>query len=210
MQSPETAAKIGLNGAGTRQKILDCAAQMFCDVGYGQSTIRALCAEVGISGPSFYHHFAAKEQMTVSLVRSGASLAYNEIRRVDPADFADSPKALIEAAIDAHLRAYLDPSRRLMALVRVYRQLPPNLFIEAREALNPYLAHWVDILRAAGNRRIRSNDEAVAASLFLFGAMNAMVDWKERPGFGLPEAALRELLADMVFDGIGSTGTAEG
>src|SRR5690606_1541537 len=106
--------------------------------GYAHGSIRNIAAAIGIRGPSVYHHFRSKEEMTAALLRAGAQAAIRELESVDIGGLADDPAALLDAAIDAHLRAYRDPGRALMALVRIYRQLPPDLFALARAELQPY------------------------------------------------------------------------
>ena len=186
----------------TRQRILTGAALLFSEQGYAQGSIRNITSTCGIQGPSFYHHFRSKEEMTSVLLREAAAQAFAELERIGPELYAGDPKALLEAAIDAHLRAYFDPNRMLAALVRIYRQLPPDLFMVTREALRPLRDQWVEVIKAASGQRFVDTDKAKAISLVLFGAMNAMADWQERPGFAMPLPALRQLFADLIFCGL--------
>jgi AcrR family transcriptional regulator len=186
----------------TRQRILDGAAMLFSEHGYAHGSIRNIAAACGIRGPSFYHHFQSKEEMTAELLRRAAAFCSTEIERVDIAAYGADHQALLNAAIDAHLRVYFHQDRALAALVRIYRQVPPELFLVAREALRPTRDAWVKIIRAAGGARVIGQAEAKAISLFLFGAMNAMADWQERPGFAMPLPAVRQLLAGVVFNGL--------
>jgi len=187
----------------TRQRILSGAARLFSEHGYAHGSIRNIASTCGIKGASFYHHFRSKEEMTAELLRAAAALATDEIETVKIADYVGDPRGLLEAAIEAHLRAYFHPNRMLAALVQVYRQLPPDLFRLTRQALRPTRNRWVEIIEAASGARL-SLDDANALTLILFGAMNAMADWQERPGFEMPLPALRKLFADMVFRGLRS------
>ncbi len=187
---------------GTRDRILEGAAALFSEHGYAHGSIRNIAAAIGIRGPSVYHHFRSKEEMTAALLREGARAATRELDAVDIGALADDPAALLEAAIDAHLRAYRHPGRALVALVRIYRQLPPELFALARAELQPYLSRWIEVVALVGKGRLQGRTEAEAVSLFLFGAMNAMVDWQERPGFALDMPALKRLFTGIVLGGV--------
>lgn len=188
---------------GTRQRILAGAAALFSDHGYAHGSIRNIAAAIGIRGPSVYHHFASKEDMAAAVLQEGVRVALRELDHVDVAALASDPDALLDAAIDAHLRAYRDEGRALMALVRTYRQLPPQLFVLAHQALRPYLDRWVSIIETVSEGSLPGRAEADAVCMFLFGAMNATVDWQERPGFALPQPALRALFRSVLLTGIG-------
>ena len=186
----------------TRQRILAGAALLFSEHGYAHGSIRNITSTCGIQGPSFYHHFRSKEEMTAELLREAAAQAMAELDKIPPTMYTGDPKALLDAAIDAHLRAYFDPNRKLAALVNIYKQLPPDLFLLTRQALRPQRDRWVKIITAASRDRIPGDPDANAISLVLFGAMNAMADWQQRPGFAMPLPELRQLFSDIVFCGL--------
>jgi AcrR family transcriptional regulator len=193
---------IAIPAATTRERILSGAALLFSEHGYAQGSIRNITSTCGIKGASFYHHFRSKEEMTAALLRMAAALTQEELDKVSLATFAGDPRGLLEAAIDAHLRAYFHPNRMLAALVQIYRQLPPDLFLITREALRPIRNRWVEIVEVSRGSPFSGPDDAKAITLILFGGMNAMADWQERPGFAMPLPAVRKLFADMVFRGL--------
>jgi AcrR family transcriptional regulator len=205
ISTPRAKAKAGALPASDRDtssRILDGAAMLFSEHGYAHGSIRNIASVIGIQGPSFYHHFASKEEMTAKLLRDAAAFACGEIAKVNPADFPGDPQALLEAAVEAHMRAYFDPGRALAALVRIYRQLPPELFLVARRGLRPLRDRWAEIVLSVTSKPSLTRTEAQAVSLMLFGAMNSMADWQERPGFAMPLPALRKLFAKIIFKGL--------
>ena len=169
---------------GTRERILEKAAALFCDQGYAHGSMRSIAASTGIRGASIYHHFRSKEEMAAAVLAEGARIAIAEIEAIDVEGLSADPAALFDAAVAAHVRAYQHPSRALAALVQIYSHLPPDLFAFTRRALHPYLERWVEVIERIAGRPTRPNDlaEAQAASLILFGAINAMVDLQETPG----------------------------
>ena len=47
----------------TRQKILDCAIDLFATKGYTETTVRELAAAVGVKEASIYNHFSSKNSI---------------------------------------------------------------------------------------------------------------------------------------------------
>jgi AcrR family transcriptional regulator len=48
------------NGKNSKLRILNCAAKLFAEKGYTETSIRKLAAEVGMKGSSLYNHFPSK------------------------------------------------------------------------------------------------------------------------------------------------------
>ncbi|MCF8587399.1 TetR/AcrR family transcriptional regulator [Gordonia sp. HY366] len=66
---------VELPGDDRRTEILDAAAQLFADRGYGPVTVDEIGAAVGITGPSVYRHFPSKATILIEIGRrSGARL----------------------------------------------------------------------------------------------------------------------------------------
>ncbi|MEU6249423.1 helix-turn-helix domain-containing protein [Glycomyces sp. NPDC047010] len=56
--------------AGTRDRILETARELFSANTYRASTMRELAARLGITKPSLYHHFTSKSEILEHLVRA--------------------------------------------------------------------------------------------------------------------------------------------
>jgi AcrR family transcriptional regulator len=50
-----------------RRAILDAALAIFLERGFERATLDAICAKVGVTKGSLYHHFSSKEQIAVTL-----------------------------------------------------------------------------------------------------------------------------------------------
>lgn len=53
----------------TREAILNVALRLFHDQGYDKTSLREIADEVGVTKAALYYHFAAKEELLLSLVR---------------------------------------------------------------------------------------------------------------------------------------------
>jgi AcrR family transcriptional regulator len=198
------AAQPGTDSRGTREKILDGAARLFSQYGYNEGSIRNIAAAIGIRGPSLYHHFSSKEEITAALLRIAAETLLAELDPVLAAKPALEPEALLDAAIAAHLRVLFHPKRYFAALLNIYGNLPPDLSETATRELAPYLQAWIEILgRVSGGKT--DLDVTEAQVFFVFGAINSVLEWHHghrAKRFSYDD--LRAILKRMLLDGLGA------
>jgi AcrR family transcriptional regulator len=57
-----------LPAAQRRQQLLDCAAELFADLGYARATTAQLAKAAGVTEPILYRHFASKRDLFVALI----------------------------------------------------------------------------------------------------------------------------------------------
>ncbi len=165
--------------------------------------MRNIAAAIGIRGPSLYHHFASKEELTLELFRVAAQTACAELAVTDFIGRAVNGKDLLNAAIAAHLRALFHPKRYLSALLRIYREIPDDLRSAATRELSPYLKNWVEILRRVAGKRAHDPGLTEIQVFFIFGAINSIEEWHygwRAERFSLDD--LRGVLRDMLLRGI--------
>lgn len=62
----------------TREKILDCAKNLFFTIGYEKTSVQRIIDEVGIAKGTFYHHFKTKEQLLDELTDSLIEVEVNQ------------------------------------------------------------------------------------------------------------------------------------
>ncbi|HTT83805.1 MAG TPA: TetR/AcrR family transcriptional regulator [Rhizomicrobium sp.] len=198
-------SRIAADGTGTRERILDCAANLYSRHGYGEGSVRNIAAAIGIRGPSLYHHFASKEEITLELFRIAAHTASAELDAVTARAAEMDGEALLDAAIAAHLRALFHPRRYLSALLRIYREVPQELRAEATRELTPYLRAWMRILNRVGGKGRRNSAVTEIQVFFVFGAINSIEEWHyghRAERFSLDD--LRDILRNMLLHGFAS------
>jgi AcrR family transcriptional regulator len=87
--------------AGTKQRILDMARELFAERGVQKTSMRDISDRLGITKPALYYHFSSREDLLRSivhpLVEGGEELLrqYEELPRVDP-------RELLEKYFDYH------------------------------------------------------------------------------------------------------------
>jgi AcrR family transcriptional regulator len=65
-----------------RAELLELAAKMFAERGYGQTTVRDIADAAGILSGSLYHHFDSKESMVDEILRTFLDELFARYREV--------------------------------------------------------------------------------------------------------------------------------
>lgn len=88
-----------------RDKILDCAEEVFAEDGYLGSSTRQIAVRAGVTQPLIRYYFASKEQLYQEVFRRrGALLAARRIELLDQLINSDKPYDVSDV-----IRAYLEP-----------------------------------------------------------------------------------------------------
>jgi len=81
---PETATSH--KRSGTKEKILQVATTLFCELGYKGASVRKIASEVGIRESALYNHYKNKEEIFLEVAKnifsSPFSLSSDEIREL--------------------------------------------------------------------------------------------------------------------------------
>lgn len=130
-----------------RLRLLDAAVRVLIDRGYAGATVRAICAESGVSAGALQHHFASKEEIVLAALDHVFAEVVARLEALDAAPAA--PAARADRIIDSLWEFYGGPryvaaSEILMGL----RQIPalrPRL-VETRERLTLHYRRMWDRL----------------------------------------------------------------
>lgn len=110
------------NGQGGRRRpkdrkvqIMRAAARAFSERGYYPVGVDEIAAEVGISGPALYRHFANKYALLVAAAEEGAR------QLLEAARAADEPETKPEERLDALIRAVAEHTIDIRREAGLYR-----------------------------------------------------------------------------------------
>jgi AcrR family transcriptional regulator len=186
-----------------RPRILDVAARLFAELGYTETSMRAVAEAAGCTKPALYYHFGSKDALFGESVRA-QSARYSELIGEGYATQGTVRERLIAA-----MTLYFDFIRAEPHSLRlVYRSmLSPD---EGQPSLDP--AHFRDAPISLTSALIQEGMEAgeVRADLNLEDAILAllgMVDQRGRhlvfEGEAIPDNCAGRLV-DIFFNGVSS------
>lgn len=185
-----------------RKGVLDVAARLFRDQGYGSVSLRKIADAAGIKAGSIYYHFGSKDEIVVAILDEGIWAVHKNMRRAvaEQADTAGAP-VILRAAISAHLRALLDVSDYSSANVRIFGQVPQSVRDANLPARRAYENEWDDLLdRLQKQGELRADVDVRRLRLMLIGALNATLEWFDPSRGGVD--ALASAYADVFLNGM--------
>jgi AcrR family transcriptional regulator len=194
--APET------KSARTRRRILDAAAEVFSEQGYG-ARLSDIAERAGMKTGSLYYHFDSREDLVGEVLRLGIDGAWDQVAAaVDQLSATATPLARLEAAIRAHTMSVVGRSAYATAQARIVGSLPPDLAAAHRKDQRAYGDHWRDLLTAAQRAgEIRGDVDLFVAQMLAFGAMNWTSEWF-RPARGLSPEDLADQAVQVLFHGV--------
>lgn len=131
--------------ADRRKALLDAAARLFAQRGYGGVSMRDLGAAVEVSGPAIYRHFASKQDVLVDLlVGISARLLANGERQVAE---ASGPADALERLVAAHVDFAVTDTDLIRVQDRDLSNLNAQAQHEVRRLQRQYVEIWVGVLR---------------------------------------------------------------
>ena len=168
--------------------VLDAAARLFAEKGYGATSMRDIAGAAGMLPGSLYYHFASKEELLVAVYEEG-------VRRIKAAlapalAQPGDPWQRLENACAAHLAGLLEGSDYGQVVIRVRPDDAPD--VAARlVALRDEYEHAFS--QAIQDLPLPPRTDRRALRLMLLGALNWSQTWY-RPGKDSPQALARRFV----------------
>ena len=195
------AAEVSSRAPVGRDGILNVAARLFREQGYGAVSLRRIAEAAGIKAGSIYYHFGSKDEIVVAILDEGIWAVHDRMRRAISDVSGGDAATVLRAAIRAHLRALLDVSDYSSANVRIFGQVPQSVRDANLPARRAYEAEWDGLLsRLKADGALREVVDVRRLRLMLIGALNATLEWFD-PERGSAEA-LASAYADVFLNGV--------
>jgi AcrR family transcriptional regulator len=174
-------------GLQRRQQILDRTIEVFADLGFENTSLRAIGEAIGVSHAALRRYFDTREELFLEVLREKDRQALAEARADDTPD--------IDFA--SHLDAYASQAPGLMALRHsmVARALEPHnehsraFFVERYEFLRNEALLVLRLAREAGTLRTDISPEA-AASLVIAVIDGLSTQWLLDPRVDIHEGTV--------------------
>ncbi|RYY15735.1 MAG: TetR/AcrR family transcriptional regulator [Cytophagaceae bacterium] len=205
--SPTAAAPLPAPGARVvkkrrpqqRQLILDEAARLFKERGFGSSSMRDLGARVGLDAASMYNHIRSKDEILASICFQVSDTYIAQLLEVEqlPATYLEKITELLRQ----HVRLMTTSGAAVSVANNEWKALTEPRLTEFKQARKRYEKGFAALIEqgiAAGEL------QPVNVSVALFTLLSA-VRWVElwyRPGRDLSAAELEADLLTMLLDGL--------
>jgi AcrR family transcriptional regulator len=168
--------------------VLDAAARLFAEKGYGATSMRDIAGAVGMLPGSLYYHFASKEELLVAVYEEG-------VRRIKAAlapalAQPGDPWQRLENACAAHLAGLLEGSDYGQVVIRVRPDDAPDV-ASRLVALRDEYEHAFS--QAIQDLPLPPRTDRRALRLMLLGALNWSQTWY-RSGKDSPQALARRFV----------------
>jgi GntR family transcriptional regulator of vanillate catabolism len=181
---PEATAPSKQNGTAsgaTSSRILDAAANLFCEKGFYSATTRELATRLHIQQASLYHHMSNKEDLLHRICRQVIDSFLGELPMA--LEKAPGGRGRVTAFIDAHLRAMLHNPRRTLAMVSEFRALSRPHFAEITEKYKEYSRLLEsELVSAQKAEALRADIPAKYVRLALLNILNWTPRWFHQGG----------------------------
>ncbi len=188
------------NGKPTkRQIILEEAAKLFKDKGYGGTSMRDIAGQVGMEAASMYNHIKSKDEILDNICFRISDVYISHLQEIEqqPLSFGEKIRALIRM----HIQLMVEDGPAVSVANHDWKYLPAarlNDFTEARRRYEKGFAALIAAGIAAGEF------QPVNSTVALFTILSS-VRWIElwfKPGRSLSAEELEEHIITMLLNGL--------
>lgn len=177
MQAPESHLAHGeRRGDRTRARLMEAALDEFRRVGVNRASVSRISRMAGTSRPSFYFHFATKQQVLVELQKHLERPVGEAVERCTT--LREAVRCLVEGLAESK-REIADDS--LYAdMLAIYTKRPRDPLLDEDQPIAKAVVRQFAEGAARGELRAEL-DPAQAAELFLAGVLGYMIGTRSKP-----------------------------
>lgn len=186
----------------TRTRILDAAAAILAEQGYGNTRLEDIASEAGIKTGSLYYYFGSREELVETVLEVAITRVSDAVRtRLKELPKNATYREKITAAIETQLEMALQQDTYTAASFRITTNLPPALKQRQIEMQRNFGKFWRNLLEGAQKAgEIHPKYELSVLRMLLLGSINWSIEWY-RPG-PLQVHEIATQLSDMFFEGV--------
>lgn len=191
---PTPTTRRGRAKAARRTELLAAAARLMARRGFVAVRLEDIAAEVGISGPAMYRHFASKNDVLDELLLDISERLFTGGQEV--AEKGGAPADVLRSLVEFHIDVLVTKPDLIAIQDRDLDSLTPDANHRVRSLQRRYVENWVQVLVAAtaAAGRPLTVEEARVRTHAAFGLLNSS---PRLPEFDVTR--LRALLTDMAL-----------
>jgi AcrR family transcriptional regulator len=171
------------------RRILDEAAKLFAERGFGNVGVDEIGRRSGVTGPAIYRHFGGKDAILAALFDEALDGLVEASRGV-----FDDPREALRHRARSHVARLIEDKHLGDVILREDRALSDPYRHQIRQRTSAYIDEWVACVRESFPDL--EDDQAVMAAWAVLGAVNSVTHWPD-PALARPEVP--DALADFVL-----------
>ncbi|MCI5045144.1 MAG: TetR/AcrR family transcriptional regulator [Aquisalinus sp.] len=162
-----------------RRRILDAAAVLLAENGYKATTLRNVAEAAGLKAGSIYYHFPSKDHITVEVLNEGVQQVSKAVGDAVNLAEGESGRAILRAAVNAHLKALAEHSSYTRASIRCFSMVPEEIRHQTVDVRRAFDAQWLSILqKIQSTGAIREDVTLKHLHLIILGTLNWTLEWQ--------------------------------
>lgn len=205
-----TATVLTMRGLSTRERILQCAAQVLAEKGYAGSTLADIADRANTKAGSLYYYFDSREDMIREIMTRGIVETQSHVSRaVDDLGPDANSRDRLAVAISAQVRYLLTENDIARASIRTLGQAPAEVQGPAIELHRVYSAYLADLLEhAQADGHISPAADIRLVRLLVAGAANWSTAWYKPEGRATVDQ-IAETLVQMTLGQLGGPASTD-
>jgi AcrR family transcriptional regulator len=156
-----------------RERILNAAAPLFREKGYGATSVRDIANALGVQSSALYYHFSGKEELLYEISQASVQASLADIRAIPHGDPADRLREFMRR----HLRSLMKHMDWHSVMLLEHKSLSP----ENRHAISEFRGEYEQLLSAIIADGVTDGSFVVndveLSTMFILGGLNWTLIW---------------------------------
>lgn len=181
-------------------QIYEAAARVFCENGFGQSSMADVAAAVDMTKAGVYHHIASKDELLFGIMSYGMDVF--EERVLDRVEKIRDPLERLRATIRGHLLLVTrDRTKEVTVVLNEAHALHGDYRTRINRRKRRYVRFLNETLRELQRKRLIREIEPRVATFALLGMINWTYHWYTAGG-RLRDTEVAEAYVDLFLGGL--------
>ena len=181
-------------------QIYEAAARVFCEHGFGQSSMSDVAAAVDMTKAGVYHHIASKDELLFGIMSYGMDLF--EERVFDRVEKIRDPLERLRATIRGHLLLVTrDRTKEVSVILNESHSIHGDYRTKINRRKRRYVRFLNETFRELQTERLIRDVDPRVATFALLGMINWTYHWYDTGG-RLNDTEVAESYIDLFLNGL--------